>query len=50
MSQAKLQEAKHSMTTSGASVNNFGMSVDANGKATFSATVEKAAKKKASGR
>ena len=47
MSQAKLQEAKNSLTSSGASVNNFGMSVDANGKATFFATVEKAAKKKA---
>ena len=40
MSQAKLQEAKNSLTSSGASVNNFGMSVDANGKATFFATVE----------
>lgn len=47
MSQAKMQEAKNSLTSSGASVNNFGMSVDANGKATFFATVEKAAKKKA---
>ena len=47
MSQAKLQEAKNSLTSSGASVNNFGMSVDANGKATFFATVEKAAKKAA---
>ena len=46
-SQAKLQEAKNSLTSSGASVNNFGMSVDANGKTTFFATVEKAAKKKA---
>ena len=45
MSQAKLQEAKNSLTSSGASVNNFGLSVDANGKATFFATVEKAAEK-----
>ena len=45
MSQAKLQEAKNSLTSSGASVNNFGMSVDANGKATFFATVEKAAER-----
>ena len=46
MSQAKLQEAKNSLTSSGASVNNFGMSVDANGKATFFATVERRRKKR----
>lgn len=47
MSQLKLQEAKNSLSSSGAGVKNFGMSVDSNGKATFFATVEKAAKKKA---
>ncbi len=47
MSQLKLQEAKNSLASSGASVNNFGMSVDSNGKASFFATVEKAAEKKA---
>ena len=35
MSQAKLQEAKNSLTSSGASVNNFGMSVDANEETTI---------------
>lgn len=47
MSQVKLQEAKNSLTSSGASLKNFGMSVDSNGKATFFATVEKANKKAA---
>lgn len=47
MSQAKLQEAKNSLASSGASVKNFGMSVDSNGKTSFFATVEKAAEKKA---
>lgn len=47
MSQLKLQEAKNSLSSSGASVKNFGMSVDSNGKASFFATVEKAAEKKA---
>ena len=47
MSQLKLQEAKNSLTSSGASVKNFGMSVDSNGKMSFFATVEKAAEKKA---
>ncbi len=41
MSQIKLQEAKNSLASSGASLKNFGMSVDSNGKATFFATVEK---------
>ena len=41
MSQAKLAEAKNSLTSSGASVKNFGMSVDENGKERFFATVEK---------
>lgn len=47
MSQLKLQEAKNSLSSSGASVKNFGMAVDSNGKASFFATVEKAAEKKA---
>lgn len=47
MSQLKLQEAKNSLTSSGAGLKNFGMSVDSNGKATFFATVEKANKKAA---
>lgn len=47
MSQVKLQEAKNSLASSGASLKNFGMSVDSNGKATFFATVEKANKKAA---
>lgn len=38
----KLAEAKNSLTSSGASLKNFGMSVDANGKESFFATVEKA--------
>ena len=47
MSQLKLQEAKNSLSSSGASVKNFGMSVDSNGKTSFFATVEKATEKKA---
>lgn len=47
MSQLKLQEAKNSLTSSGAGVKNFGMSVGADGKTTFFATVEKSAQKKA---
>ena len=41
MSQTKMAEAKNSLTSSGASVKNFGMSVDSNGKENFFATVEK---------
>ena len=41
MSQTKMAEAKNSLTSSGASVKNFGMSVDPNGKESFFATVEK---------
>ena len=41
MSQTKIAEAKNSLTSSGASVRNFGMSVDPNGKESFFATVEK---------
>ena len=41
MSQMKMVEAKNSLTSSGASVKNFGMSVDSNGKESFFATVEK---------
>ena len=41
MSQTKMTEAKNSLTSSGASVKNFGMSVDSNGKESFFATVEK---------
>ncbi|MBQ6442399.1 MAG: hypothetical protein IJJ13_07410 [Lachnospiraceae bacterium] len=40
MSQSKLAEAKNSLATSGANIRNFGISVDANGKETFFATVE----------
>ena len=36
MSQSKLAEAKNSLATSGANIRNFGISVDANGKETFS--------------
>ena len=43
MSQSKLQAAKNSLTSSGANVKNFGMSVDSEGKESFFATVEKAA-------
>lgn len=41
MSSTKMVEAKNSLTSSGASVKNFGMSVDSNGKESFFATVEK---------
>ncbi|SFQ46624.1 hypothetical protein SAMN02910358_02277 [Lachnospiraceae bacterium XBB1006] len=41
MSQTKLETAKNSLASSGASVKNFGMSVDENGKESFFATVEK---------
>lgn len=41
MSQTKMAEAKNSLTSSGASVKNFGMSVESNGKESFFATVEK---------
>jgi hypothetical protein len=41
MSQTKMAEAKNSLTSSGASVKNFGMSVDSNGKESFFATIEK---------
>lgn len=41
MSQTKMAEAKNGLTSSGASVKNFGMSVDSNGKESFFATVEK---------
>ena len=40
MSQLKLQEAKNSIASSGASVKNFGMSVGADGKTSFFATLE----------
>lgn len=41
MSQLQLAEAKNSLTSSGASVKNFGMSVDSNGRTSFFATLEK---------
>ena len=41
MSQSKMDAAKNSLASTGASVNNFGMSVDSNGKESFFATVEK---------
>lgn len=41
MSETKLQEAKNSLASSGASVKNFGMSVDANGNTSFFATIAK---------
>jgi len=41
MSSAKMTEAKNNLTSSGASIKNFGMSVDSNGKESFFATVEK---------
>lgn len=47
MSQVKLQETKNSLASSGASVKNFGMSVDSNGNTSFFATVEKNTQKKA---
>ncbi len=40
-SQAKMLQAKMGLTSSGASVKNFGMSVDSNGKENFFATVNK---------
>ena len=40
MSQLKLQEAKNSLASSGASVKNFGMSVGTDGKTSFFATLE----------
>lgn len=40
-SQAKMMQAKMGLTSSGASVKNFGMSVDSNGKENFFATVNK---------
>ena len=42
MSQTKLQEAKNSLVSSGANVNNFGMAIASDGRASFFATVEKA--------
>lgn len=41
MSQAKLLEAKNSLTSSGAAVRNFGISVDDSGNESFFATIEK---------
>ena len=41
MSQTKLAEMKNSLASSGASVKNFGMSVDSNGNTSFFATLEK---------
>ena len=41
MSQNKLSEAKNSLVSSGASVNNFGMSVSENGTVKYFATLEK---------
>ena len=41
MSQMKLTEAKNSLASTGASLKNFGMSVDSDGKESFFATVEK---------
>ncbi len=41
MSQSRMAEAKNSLSSSGASVKNFGMSVDSNGKESFFATVER---------
>ncbi len=42
MSEKKLQEAKNSLTSSGANVKNFGMSVGKDGRMSFFATIEKA--------
>ena len=42
MAGAKLTEAKNSLASSGANVKNFGLSVDANGKESFFATLDKA--------
>ena len=41
MSMLQLSEAKNSLSSSGASLKNFGMSVDSNGKTSFFATLEK---------
>ncbi|MDY6308009.1 MAG: DUF6033 family protein [Oribacterium sp.] len=41
MSQSKMDSAKNSLASTGASIKNFGMSVDSNGKESFFATVEK---------
>ena len=41
MAQGQLNEAKNSLTSSGASVKNFGMSVDSKGNTSFFATIEK---------
>jgi hypothetical protein len=41
MSQVQLESAKNSLTSSGASVKNFGMSVNSDGSSSFFATVEK---------
>ena len=41
MSQSRLDSAKNSLASTGASVKNFGMSVDSDGKESFFATVEK---------
>lgn len=41
MAQTQLQSAKNSLTSSGANVKNFGMSVSEDGKTSFFATVEK---------
>ena len=47
MSQTKLQEAKNSLVSSGATVKNFGMQVGSNGQISFFATLEKANSAKA---
>ena len=41
MSQSKMAAAKNSLASTGASIKNFGMSVDAGGRESFFATVEK---------
>ena len=42
MSETLMQQAKNSLSSTGASVKNFGMSVDSSGKTSFFATLEKA--------
>ncbi|MBQ4231681.1 MAG: hypothetical protein II699_00240 [Lachnospiraceae bacterium] len=42
MSETLMQQAKNSLSSTGASVKNFGMSVDSNGNTSFFATLEKA--------
>lgn len=42
MAQTKLEEAKNSLLSSGASVKNFGMTVDSDGRTSFFATIDKA--------